>query len=762
MQRANNTQWGPFQLPLSPDLDRHVRSIHPQRSTRNTRPNRMQALFETERRFVPQMPLGWIRPVGTSPTDETDKIRCESVYQAFDENLGSSYGIFEETPLSGEEFFESCWAAFERGRSPGAGIQDRTIEGIALESNPVSMRGPDALKLKPYQLADTARACEIERDVGGSLNAHGMGTGKTITGLAQIETGRARAEAQGQAFETCLIVTPASLIPQWKADLAKNLPDKRVYDYSQQRIHRLSPEHIENGFDYVLCSYDKVNQEYRASTTMARHQHLRLEGKIIEEIELTERELIKAAVNDTSTESKKTQLVATLPDGALHHVFFEKVLCDEAHRGKGDGSLAHSLYALRRKNTILLTATPQQNGYEDWFFLIKMARFAPFNNDKESFKQHFVFKKGHQNDWAALSVQRQCILAIIMRAFMIRRMPYSMFDGVRAQPHIDYIEHDPVRVKAKSRASGLYPHHVELGGISEAECQEGTRHLWTQYIRMPHPDGSTEFVKQDYPGGETSNTDHGVVVESALRARQAAVHPLILLSQPIDIPPTSTIKFSALKALEDQAWRDLMNKDDNYRSSTIDAVLDDIAAHLAKGARGGFLVYSQFHRVLDILEIGIRKRLGRGCLRRTGRSTQAEKIDVMNKFKARYYSATPEADHAIMLMTPTSGAEGLNVIEAAYVHSVTPAYNPFVDKQAKARPLRPGQKEMVHLHTYIMHNSCEERPEFIGSRKLSNAGNITDWSNITESALQRVKNWTKEQFRKEVSSSHDRSSCIQV
>jgi SNF2 family DNA or RNA helicase len=758
MESTDNAQWKPPQFSQSYDLDRRFQPIQPRLVSSPTRPNSMQALIEAVKRFVPRMPLGWIRPVGESPTDATDVARCEETYQEFDENLGSSYGICEETPLSGEEFFEACWAAFKRGRSPGAGIQDKIIKGIALEGNPVSMCGPDALKLKPYQLADTGRACEIERDIGGSLNAHGMGTGKTITGLAQIETSRARMEAQGQAFGTCLIVAPASLISQWIEDLTKNLPQRRVYNYSQQRTRRLSPAQIEKEFDYIVCSYDKVNLEYRDSTTMARHQHLRLEGKDIEEIELTDRELIKAGVLGKSTESRKTQLVVNLPDGALHHVFFEKVLCDEAHRGKGDRSLAHSLYALLRKNTILLTATPQQNGYQDWFFLIKMARFAPFNNDKESFKQHFVFKKGHKNDWAAMSTQRQCILAIMMRAFMIRRMPYSLFNGVPAQPPIPYIEHDPVRVEAKSRASDMYPHHVQLGGISEEECQQGTKHLWNQYIRMQNPDGTTEFVRQDYPGGKISNTEDGVVVETAMRARQAAVHPLILLSQPLDLPSTSTIKFSARKALEDQAWRDLMNKDDNYRSSTIDAVLDDIEAHLADGARGGFLVYSQFLRVLDILEIGIRKRFGRRCLRRTGRSTAAEKVDVMNKFKARYYSDYPNIDHAIMLMTPTSGAEGLNVIEAAHVHSVTPAYNPFVDKQAKARPFRPGQMETVHLHSYIMKDSCEERPEFIGSRKLYNAGNITDYSNITTSALQTVKNWTQEQFRREVSPNYEHLS----
>jgi hypothetical protein len=56
-----------------------------------------------------------------------------------------------------------------------------------------------------------------------------------------------------------------------------------------------------------------------------------------------------------------------------------------------------------------------------------------------------------------------------------------------------------------------------------------------------------------------------------------------------------------------------------------------------------------------------------------------------------------------------------------------------------------------------MRDSCETRPEFIGSRNLYNAGSIADWSSTTASTLYTE---TREQSRRGASSSCGRSSFI--
>jgi hypothetical protein len=53
---------------------------------------------------------------------------------------------------------------------------------------------------------------------------------------------------------------------------------------------------------------------------------------------------------------------------------------------------------------------------------------------------------------------------------------------------------------------------------------------------------------------------------------------------------------------------------------------------------------------------------------------------------------TPDLDHVTKSMTSTSSTEGWNHVDAAYVYSVTPAYDREVDKQLEVYPFRPGWK----------------------------------------------------------------------
>lgn len=721
------------------------------------RENPLQHAFDLERSFVPRRPMGFVRPYKKkedyNDTDREDEQRCNTTYRLFDERIGRAYHMSDPEPLSAEEFRKAWWEIVKEGRTEAAGTQSRCVPGVALDYNPPAFSGRNAKQLFSYQKQDVGAAYQILAKHNSTLLAHAMGMGKTIQSLALVEHKR---KTQGPI----LVILPLSLIPQWIVDMESMMPDRRLYDYRDQRKRRLSPKEISE-YNYVVTTYDMVAKEYRQATTFAYHQTLRTQGISYDTIEPSDQAIMRAyALKRPEPKTRRIPLVRPLLKTALHSVWFDTIICDEAHKAKGNGIYTESLCALLRKRTVLMTGTPQHNDYFDLFALFRLLSIAPFANDEHSFKQYFVNKE-NKSEWAALSADRLRMLALTLRAFSLRRLPTSVFEG---KPVVDlpkHVDHDTVRV---SPDNGIkYPHHIAMGCGSEIEAQDESKHLWSQFQRSTGEDGITTWKKKkkqslgDHDSEEHKMKDHAFRL--ILRSRQAAAHPAVTLTtqEPVsEHQEQDSNSKPEKKVMSDKAWRELVEQGDNYRSSTIDAALDIMEEHLNDMAkdpreRGGILVFTEFHRVIDILEIAIRKRLGRGCLRRTGKSGGAEKQDTIRNFKA--HETSGDRDHVILIMTPASGGEGLNLPEASTVITLTPALNPFRDQQARSRPFRIGQKRVVHLYYFVMAGSYEDRSEFICDRKLHNAKGVTEWDQIEQEALAQAQNWTEEDFYAQVS--HD-------
>ncbi|KAG7403064.1 DNA repair protein RAD5B [Fusarium oxysporum f. sp. raphani] len=62
----------------------------------------------------------------------------------------------------------------------------------------------------------------------------------------------------------------------------------------------------------------------------------------------------------------------------------------------------------------------------------------------------------------------------------------------------------------------------------------------------------------------------------------------------------------------------------------------------------------------------------------------------------------------VLLMSIGTGAVGLNLTAANYVHIVEPQWNPSVEEQAIARALRMGQTRSVTVFRYMMKDTVEQ------------------------------------------------------
>ncbi|KAJ2335725.1 putative ATPase [Coemansia sp. RSA 2681] len=134
------------------------------------------------------------------------------------------------------------------------------------------------------------------------------------------------------------------------------------------------------------------------------------------------------------------------------------------------------------------------------------------------------------------------------------------------------------------------------------------------------------------------------------------------------------------------------------RSSGKLLVLDRLLPELfAKGHR--VLIFSQFARVLDILEFYAELRSWRFC-RIDGSVPQVDRQDAIVRFNT-------DPTIPLFFLTTRSGGLGINLTAADTVVLFDSDWNPQQDLQAQDRVHRIGQKRPVIIYRLIIAGSCE-------------------------------------------------------
>ncbi|SPO03118.1 uncharacterized protein DNG_05800 [Cephalotrichum gorgonifer] len=91
---------------------------------------------------------------------------------------------------------------------------------------------------------------------------------------------------------------------------------------------------------------------------------------------------------------------------------------------------------------------------------------------------------------------------------------------------------------------------------------------------------------------------------------------------------------------------------------------------------------------------------------------------VSNDERVRYMEAFRSGqDIPVLLMTMGTGAVGLNLTAANYIHVVEPQWSPSVEEQAVARAVRMGQTRTVTVIRYVVERSVEQVKKDPASRQ---------------------------------------------
>ncbi|KAK1515576.1 uncharacterized protein CCOS01_12774, partial [Colletotrichum costaricense] len=125
------------------------------------------------------------------------------------------------------------------------------------------------------------------------------------------------------------------------------------------------------------------------------------------------------------------------------------------------------------------------------------------------------------------------------------------------------------------------------------------------------------------------------------------------------------------------------------------------------------IVFSYWTSILDLLS----KMLGSMAViyvQVDGRTSYAERSQRSQRFRER-------DDTCVSLMSIETGALGLNLTAANYVHIVEPQWNPSIEDQAVGRALRMSQMRQVTVVRYIVQGTVEQNIIHLQKRKKSAA-----------------------------------------
>ena len=209
------------------------------------------------------------------------------------------------------------------------------------------------LDMKDHQLEGVLWALDQERighliEVGDKvigvrcgLLADEMGLGKTIQMIGTMVC---------NPLNHTLIVVPRALMEQWEKAYVSTTGDSPIIFHGQAR-HKYSVEDLSRA-KVVITTYHHIADRKSSKSYLKK---------------MNEEKLAKAALQD---DDSKDKVVNSEPPTILHRIAWDRVIYDEAHHLRNDGTaIGAGAKKLRASIRWLVTGTPIQNRKSDFYCL---------------------------------------------------------------------------------------------------------------------------------------------------------------------------------------------------------------------------------------------------------------------------------------------------------------------------------------------------------------------------------------------------------
>ncbi|KAJ2839597.1 putative ATPase [Coemansia erecta] len=582
--------------------------------------------------------------------------------------------------------------------------KDEDDEERIINGQRVSARQPRAISggiMKDYQLEGMEWLASLYENGLNGILADEMGLGKTLQTIAFLAYLRER-----QVWGPFLVLCPLSTLANWASEFYRFAPQTPVLMYhgtpdERRTLRRKHLRTLDRNFPIVITTY---------------------------EISMRDKQ-------------------------ALQRFAWKFIIVDEGHRIKNmNCKLIRDLKSYQSTNRLLLSGTPLQNSLSELWSLLNFLLPDIFD-DLDSFQAWFDF-----DDIADASGQSRIIsqetsgsvvskLHSILQPFLLRRLKsdvekhlppkreyliacpmaplqFEYYQAIRGPNLRAFLEdrfasddqqtlvpntpEPTAKPKPKSkhtRASGRDEQQRLL--VAEAEqflgvSLSGSRTKPTKSYRecedddpFDLPSDSELAANKDTADVEDEGATSGLArLKAAVQVRQLNLQFRLMQQRKVcqhpylfDFPVTDPSDPESPYLIDEQI----------VRTSGKLLMLDRLLPALfARGHR--VLVFSQFSRVLDILECYAELRKWEFC-RIDGSVAQTDRQEAIVRFNT---SQIP-----LFFLTTRSGGLGINLTSADTVVLFDSDWNPQQDLQAQDRVHRIGQTKPVIIYRLTIAGSCE-------------------------------------------------------
>lgn len=503
-----------------------------------------------------------------------------------------------------------------------------------------------------------------------------VGLGKTGLTIALIVAQLGKVERKASRYDRkhkggTLVVTPASLIHQWDAEIEKFCMKKTV---SVLQFHGSDREKRA----VKIAAYDVVITSY--------------------------------ALVGLGVESKSP----------LFLINWNRIILDEGHIIRNYSSLqARGCFGLSATNRWVLSGTPIQNKELDLFSLIKFLRFSPFD-------ELIVWKR-----FVASSQDR---LKSLLESIMLRRTKKQLEDTgtLEKLPTKEIIE---MRISLSDEEQTIHNFFMSFSRavFSRFLQQRLEKHpeLRTLFDSIGKKDTVNNLHRKFVAIFGTSVIQQHHILVLLLRLRQMTCHPGLIMNQlpeerhldefsddegndvALNVSKTKTLKLHTFDLLSeltkimqtDDGEQDLNESDPNSQplkflsrnnpvfdtsraSSKMIQLLPLLEEKLQKNEK--VIVVSTFVGFLNIVANALKNRNITFCMF-TGKTSMSNRGIIVNDFN------NPKNEMKVMLLSMLAGGVGLNLTGANNMFIMDLYWNPQQELQTMDRIHRIGQIKSVTI-----------------------------------------------------------------
>ncbi|KAK7200997.1 DNA repair protein [Novymonas esmeraldas] len=484
-----------------------------------------------------------------------------------------------------------------------------------------------------------------------------------------------------------LVVVPASLMLQWKAEIESKVRASRkvtVFTYHGNG-KQISSTELET-FDFVITTYDTLTHSATSAFSAGEGAH-------------------------TIHFNRKQA-------GPLFHVQWKRIILDEAHMVRH--ARTHRWRAVQELQGLhrwAVTATPLHNSIEDLQNLL-----------------HFVglprlpVTPGSSAEELLSDPLLQRSIARSLQPAFLRRGPVMVRNGVeevlvKLPPKTEVVLKQPFSVRESHMYNSILAR--SRSALATSNNKEGVFHIFAMMTRLRQAcchswisQGRALEVsvcgicKAEAVGAVLTSCGHAFCHECLmLRFREAVDgdEPASRIACPT-CAHSLTFKAVFKKTTPSSSERIALYKKHDFELSTkLRMVLRSIHEMQKNYPGDKMIIFSQFTSFMDVISVAL-NRYNIEFLRIDGTMPLSSRNGVIRQFQT--------AEHVkIVLASKSATGVGLNLTAANHVVVVDPWWNPAIEEQAVHRCYRIGQKKPVYVTRFVIADTIEQYCYEICQRK---------------------------------------------